>query len=169
MAKKDGGVQRGKPNNKKAPQADVAVSEEANAGPGDAVLWEEIQKLGGGMDDLNLLQDIDTGKSGKSSAKSQKVDKKALQGDLAAFAKSLGLATSIPDFVGLTESEQKQVANDKKPETKKSKDKHGAKSDSAATEATPKTAAVPTATTAAAAKKEKKGKDTRGSKGDSVA
>ncbi|KAJ2038618.1 RNA-binding ribosome biosynthesis protein mak21, partial [Coemansia sp. S16] len=169
MAKKDGGVQRGKPNNKKAPQADVAASEEANAGPGDAVLWEEIQKLGGGMDDLNLLQDIDTGKSGKSSAKSQKVDKKALQGDLAAFAKSLGLATSIPDFVGLTESEQKQVANDKKSETKKSKDKHGTKSDSAATEATPKTAAVPTATTAAAAKKEKKSKDTRGSKGDSVA
>ncbi|KAJ2752145.1 RNA-binding ribosome biosynthesis protein mak21, partial [Coemansia pectinata] len=166
MAKKDGGVQRGKPN-KKAPQADIAVSEEANAGPGDAVLWEEIQKLGGGMDDLNLLQDIDTGKSGKSSAKPQKVDKKALQGDLAAFAKSLGLATSIPDFVGLTESEQKQVSNDKKSETKKNKDKQGAKSDSVATEATPKTAAVPT--TAAVAKKEKKSKDSRGSKGDSVA
>ncbi|KAJ2055840.1 RNA-binding ribosome biosynthesis protein mak21, partial [Coemansia sp. S146] len=166
MAKKDGGVQRGKPN-KKAPQADIAVSEGADAGPGDAVLWEEIQKLGGGMDDLNLLQDIDTGKSGKSSAKPQKVDKKALQGDLAAFAKSLGLATSIPDFVGLTESEQKQVSSDKKSETKKSKDKQSAKSDSVATEATPKTAAVPTTTVVV--KKEKKSKDSRGSKGDSVA
>ncbi|KAJ2413542.1 RNA-binding ribosome biosynthesis protein mak21 [Coemansia sp. RSA 2530] len=172
MAKKDGGVQqRGKPA-KKAPQAAVAESEGAGTGAGDAVLWEEIQKLGGDMDDLNLLQDIDTGKSGKSSAKPQKVDKKALQGDLAAFAKSLGLATSIPDFVGLTESEQKKVAasSDKKPETKKGKDSRAAKSDSAAAEATLKAAAAaPTTTTAAATKKEKKSKDSRGSKGDVAA
>ncbi|KAJ2825593.1 RNA-binding ribosome biosynthesis protein mak21, partial [Coemansia sp. 'formosensis'] len=165
MAKKDGGAQRGKPS-KKAPQAAVGEGEEA----GDAVLWEEIQKLGGDMDDMNLLQDIDTGKSGKSSNKSQKVDTKALHGDLTAFAKSLGLATSIPDFVGLTESEQKKVSasSDKKSEAKKAKDARVAKNDSTSTDATPKTAAaVPTTTVGA--KKEKKNKDTRGSKGDSVA
>ncbi|KAJ2729524.1 RNA-binding ribosome biosynthesis protein mak21 [Coemansia sp. BCRC 34962] len=175
MAKRDGGVQqRGKPA-KKAPQAAVTESESAGAGTGtgagDAVLWEEIRKLGGDMDDLNLLQDIDTGKSGKSSAKSQKVDKKALQGDLTAFAKSLGLATSIPDFVGLTESERKKVSasSDKKSEIKKGKESRAAKSDPSATEATPKTAtAVPT-TTAASTKKEKKSKDSRDSKGDVVA
>ncbi|KAJ2471736.1 RNA-binding ribosome biosynthesis protein mak21, partial [Coemansia sp. RSA 2322] len=92
-------------------------------GKDEAVLWEEIQKLGGNMDDLNLLQDIDTGKPGKASAKSAKIDKAALKGDLSAFAKSLGLATSIPDFVGLPESETKKAAKSNSKDKTKRDDK----------------------------------------------
>ncbi|KAJ2443142.1 hypothetical protein GGF42_006738, partial [Coemansia sp. RSA 2424] len=172
MAKKDGGVQRAKPS-KKAPQAATTATTTATAtattkageGAGDAVLWEEIQKLGGGMDDLNLLQDIDTGKSGKSATKTQKVDEKALMGDLSAFAKSLGLATSIPDFVGLSGSEKKKIGSKDKP--KRDDDAKPSKVDD-------KKAPIPNdkkpeAPSKKVADKKQQSKEARASKSDSVA
>ncbi|KAJ2673766.1 RNA-binding ribosome biosynthesis protein mak21 [Coemansia sp. RSA 1085] len=60
-------------------------------------LWDEIQKLGGDLEDLNMLRDVDTGAA--SSASKNKVDQAELHGDLTEFAKSLGLATSAPEFI----------------------------------------------------------------------
>ncbi|KAI7833255.1 CBF/Mak21 family-domain-containing protein [Kickxella alabastrina] len=112
MAKK-GSTPRGKPA--KAAQKSAGGAEEKE-------LWEEIQKLGGDMSDLAMLQDVDTGVAAKS-AKPGKVDKTSLQGDLTEFAKSLGLATSIPTFVGLPESEQKPQQKKQKQKTaEKTKD-----------------------------------------------
>ncbi|KAJ1960338.1 RNA-binding ribosome biosynthesis protein mak21 [Dipsacomyces acuminosporus] len=97
-------------------------------------LWEEIQKMGGGKEDLKMLEDVDTGRaSGKkgsrpasAAATAADLDSASLHGDLSAFAKSLGLATDIPEFVGLPESERKPA---KAKEPKKSKDKKVAKRD----------------------------------------
>ncbi|KAJ1899967.1 RNA-binding ribosome biosynthesis protein mak21, partial [Coemansia sp. IMI 209127] len=90
-------------------------------------LWDEIQKLGGDMEDLNMLQDIDTDKPGKAE-KSKKIDKAALQSDLSAFAKSLGLSTSISDMVGDADKEKgsqhdKKSSNEPKQKPKDSKSK----------------------------------------------
>ncbi|KAJ1771489.1 RNA-binding ribosome biosynthesis protein mak21 [Coemansia sp. RSA 1843] len=95
-------------------------------------LWDEIQKLGGDMEDLNMLQNIDTDKPGKPG-KSKKIDKAVLQSDLSVFAKSLGLSTSISDMVGDADkekvsehskrnsSEPKQNPKDSKKDTKNKK------------------------------------------------
>ncbi|KAJ2606713.1 RNA-binding ribosome biosynthesis protein mak21 [Coemansia sp. RSA 1722] len=90
------------------------------SGEKDNALWEEIQKLGGDMADLDMLKDVDNGGKGKQS-KGSKVNKTELKGDLSEFAKSLGLATSIPDFVGLPDDERK--SNAAKQEKKKPKSK----------------------------------------------
>ncbi|KAJ2742504.1 RNA-binding ribosome biosynthesis protein mak21 [Coemansia sp. BCRC 34301] len=176
MAKKDGGVQRAKPS-KKAPQAEATATTSINKETGDAVLWEEIQKLGGGMDDLNLLQDIDTGKSGKSAAaKPQKVDEKALMGDLSAFAKSLGLATSIPNFVGLPESEQKKASGSGKEKKTKHSDEKPSKVEEDKTTPVTNNKQVANKKTSKAEgdkkvvdKKQKQGKEARASKSDLAA
>ncbi|KAJ2516681.1 RNA-binding ribosome biosynthesis protein mak21 [Coemansia sp. RSA 1939] len=88
-------------------------------------LWDEIQKLGGDMEDLTMLQDIDTNKPGKAE-KSKKIDKAALQSDLSAFAKSLGLSTSISDIVdGLdkekTSDHSKQSSDELRAKSKDNK------------------------------------------------
>ncbi|KAJ1839345.1 hypothetical protein LPJ70_005092, partial [Coemansia sp. RSA 2708] len=71
-------------------------AKESKAGDGEA-LWEEIQKLGGDMADLDMLRDVDTD-GPVESGKGAKIDKASLHGDLTEFAKSLGLATSVPEF-----------------------------------------------------------------------
>ncbi|KAJ1853975.1 RNA-binding ribosome biosynthesis protein mak21 [Coemansia sp. RSA 1853] len=75
-------------------------------------LWEEIQKLGGDQEDLNMLRDVDTGKA--ASSKPGKLDETALHGDLSELVKSLGLATSVPEFFEMA---------DGKPESKPEKSK----------------------------------------------
>ncbi|KAJ1810560.1 RNA-binding ribosome biosynthesis protein mak21 [Coemansia sp. RSA 2523] len=76
-------------------------------------LWEEIQKLGGDQEDLNMLRDVDTG---KAASKPGKVDEAALHGDLSELVKSLGLATSVPEFFEITEGK-----SESKPESKREK------------------------------------------------
>ncbi|KAJ1744873.1 hypothetical protein LPJ58_006464, partial [Coemansia sp. RSA 1591] len=76
-------------------------------------LWEEIQKLGGDQEDLNMLRDVDTG---KAASKPGKVDEAALHGDLSELVKSLGLATSVPEFFEITEGK-----SESKPENKREK------------------------------------------------
>ncbi|KAJ2854352.1 hypothetical protein GGI22_004525, partial [Coemansia erecta] len=80
------------------------------------------------MEDLNMLQDIDTDKPGKAE-KSKKIDKAALQSDLSAFAKSLGLSTSVSDMVGDADKEKssrhdKKISNEPKQKPKDSKDRN---------------------------------------------
>ncbi|KAI9503222.1 RNA-binding ribosome biosynthesis protein mak21 [Coemansia spiralis] len=89
---------------------------------GSDALWEEIQKLGGDMEDLNMLQEVDTGKSGKSE-KSAMVDKTMLKDDLSAFAKSLGLSTTIPDFVSIPDNKKPKGRSKNKAEDSGSKAK----------------------------------------------
>ncbi|KAJ2387575.1 hypothetical protein GGI05_004045, partial [Coemansia sp. RSA 2603] len=57
-------------------------------GEKDKELWAEIQKLGGDMADLDMLQDIDTGAStGGKGSKAKKNSESLLQGDLTEFAR----------------------------------------------------------------------------------
>ncbi|KAJ1831207.1 RNA-binding ribosome biosynthesis protein mak21 [Coemansia sp. RSA 2706] len=85
-------------------------AKESKAGDGEA-LWEEIQKLGGDMADLDMLRDVDTD-GPVESGKGAKIDKASLHGDLTEFAKSLGLTTSVPEFVNPTKD--KPAKKDKK-------------------------------------------------------
>ncbi|KAJ2357759.1 RNA-binding ribosome biosynthesis protein mak21, partial [Coemansia sp. RSA 2618] len=89
-------------------------------------LWEEIQKLGGDQEDLDMLRDVDTG--GPSAAsKPGKIDESVLQGDLSELVKSLGLATSVPEFINTTEG--KESAGKNKREKKSQKPEKAEKSD----------------------------------------
>ncbi|KAJ2501281.1 RNA-binding ribosome biosynthesis protein mak21 [Coemansia sp. RSA 1972] len=80
-------------------------------------LWEEIQKLGGDQDDLNMLRDVDTG---KAAGKHGKIDEAALHGDLSELVKSLGLATSVPEFFEITDGKSESKP-ESKPENKREK------------------------------------------------
>ncbi|KAJ2530577.1 hypothetical protein EV175_007288, partial [Coemansia sp. RSA 1933] len=111
-----------------------------NKGDDTSGLWEEIQKLGGDMEDLNMLQDIDTDRPGKPE-KAKKIDKAALQSDLSAFAKSLGLSTSISDMVGGDEDKKKGSETGKKSSKEpkqKNKDKKNSKDKQEVTKPKPK-------------------------------
>ncbi|KAJ2849542.1 RNA-binding ribosome biosynthesis protein mak21 [Coemansia brasiliensis] len=81
-----------------------------------SALWDEIQKLGGDLEDLNMLRDVDTGAAG-SASKTNKVDQAGLHGDLTEFAKSLGLATSAPEFID--SAKDKPTAKSKKSKAEK--------------------------------------------------
>ncbi|KAJ2078049.1 RNA-binding ribosome biosynthesis protein mak21 [Coemansia sp. RSA 988] len=70
-------------------------------------LWEEIQRLGGDKDDLAMLKDVDTDAATKTN-RSENFDPAALSGDISAFAKSLGLATSASEFVGAIDNKKGQ-------------------------------------------------------------
>ncbi|KAJ1821204.1 RNA-binding ribosome biosynthesis protein mak21, partial [Coemansia sp. RSA 2599] len=98
------------------------VAAKGGSGENDKVLWEEIQKLGGDLADLDMLKDVDNGAKGKSN-KGQKLSAAELKGDLSEFAKSLGLSTNIPDFVGLPEAERKGAETKKEKKKSKSTDK----------------------------------------------
>ncbi|KAJ2183886.1 hypothetical protein GGH18_004806, partial [Coemansia sp. RSA 530] len=60
-----------------------------------------------------MLRDVDTG---KAASKPGKVDEAALHGDLSELVKSLGLATSVPEFFEITEGK-----SESKPENKREK------------------------------------------------
>ncbi|KAJ2867594.1 hypothetical protein FB639_004929, partial [Coemansia asiatica] len=108
------------------------VAQKSGSNEKDKALWEEIQKLGGDMADLDMLKDVDTGTKGKST-KAPKLNTAELKGDLSEFAKSLGLATSIPDFVGLPAAERKNSSESKGKKEKRSKSKSKATEDQPAT------------------------------------
>ncbi|KAJ2158112.1 RNA-binding ribosome biosynthesis protein mak21 [Coemansia sp. RSA 552] len=94
---------------------------------GSNKLWGEIQKLGGDMADLKMLQDVDTAEPPKKTGQA-KVDSSALQGDLSAFAKSLGLSTSAAEFAGMPAPEPAK-AEEQVPKKKKKKSKNKFKPD----------------------------------------
>ncbi|PIA17897.1 CBF-domain-containing protein [Coemansia reversa NRRL 1564] len=85
-------------------------------------LWEEIQRLGGDKDDLAMLKDVDTGVAAKTN-KSEKSDHATLGGDISAFAKSLGLATSASEFVGTIGNKKGQKEAKASPKDSKLKEK----------------------------------------------
>ncbi|KAJ2689120.1 RNA-binding ribosome biosynthesis protein mak21, partial [Coemansia spiralis] len=97
--------------------------QKAADGDDGKALWEEIQKLGGDKADLELLRGVDDGTAGKSAKAAAAADDSSLHVDLADLVKSLGLATSAPEFAGLVKE---------KPEKKAKADKKAAKPQPAA-------------------------------------
>ncbi|KAJ2806088.1 RNA-binding ribosome biosynthesis protein mak21 [Coemansia guatemalensis] len=93
----------------------------AKADDGKA-LWEEIQRLGGDKDDLAMLKDVDTDAAAKTN-RSEKSDPATLSGDISAFAKSLGLATSASEFVGAVDNKKGQKETKTGAKDGKSKEK----------------------------------------------
>ncbi|KAJ2774558.1 RNA-binding ribosome biosynthesis protein mak21, partial [Coemansia nantahalensis] len=87
------------------------------AAPGDdgKELWEEIQKLGGDKADLELLRGVDDGTAGKP-AKAAAASDASLHGDLADLVKSLGLATSAPEFADIVKQAPEKKAKAKADE-----------------------------------------------------
>ncbi|KAJ2725395.1 RNA-binding ribosome biosynthesis protein mak21 [Coemansia sp. Benny D115] len=102
----------------------TGLKNKGGAANDDKALWEEIQKLGGDMADLNMLQEVDTGNpSSKPSKSAGKVNKESLKSELSDFAKSLGLSADIPAFAGIIDDEPKPQKS-KKESKKESKKKN---------------------------------------------